>query len=111
MELTPQQVQEKLEKFVTSAEKVRELKDSLLTFRFMDNHEEWLEEELARHDEAVEEIGRIYQEEMVPLVQEMAAYLEEHKADFETLVEQAEQEESEQVAPSEASDDAVSDGL
>jgi len=111
MELTPQQVQEKLEKFVHGAEKVRELKDYLLTFRFLDNHEDWLEEELARHDEAIEEIGRIYQEEMVPLVQEMAAYLEAHKADFETLVEQAELEELESVASPEAFDDAVPAGL
>ncbi len=107
MELTPQQVQERLEKFVHGAEKVRELKDYLLTFRFLDNHEDWLEEELARHDEAIEEIGRIYQEEMVPLVQEMAAYLEEHKEDFEALVERAELEAMEAEASDEGSIDAV----
>ncbi|GEM_PF-3188656 len=111
MELTPQQVQEKLEKFVHGAEKIRELKDYLLTFRFLDNHEDWLEEELARHDEAIEEIGRIYQDEMVPLVQEMATYLEQHKEDFEALVEQAELEELEPVASPEGFDDVVPAGL
>ena len=92
MEYTPQQIQDKLDKFVQSAEKIRELKDYLLGFRFLDSHQDWLEEELARHDEAIEEIGRIYQEDMIPLVQEMSAYLEEHKEDFEALIEQSELE-------------------
>ena len=104
MELKPQEVQEKLQKFVRSAEKVRELKDYLLTFRFMDSDREWLDEELARHDQAVEEIGRIYQEEMVPLVQEVAAYLAEHQEDFEALVEQAEFEAFEEEAGEEFED-------
>jgi len=92
MEYTPEQVQERLDRFVQAAEKVRELKDYLLSFRFLDSHQDWLEEELARHDEAIEEIGRIYNQEMIPLVREMSAYLEEHKEDFEALVEESELE-------------------
>lgn len=92
MEYTPEQIQERLDRFVQAADKVRELKDYLLSFRFMDSHQDWLEEELARHDEAIEEIGRIYNQEMIPLVQEMSAYLEEHKEDFQALVEESELE-------------------
>lgn len=86
MEMTSQEILAKMERFVRGAKKVKDLKDYLLTFRFMDNHPDWLQEELVRHDEAIEEIGRIYAEEMLPLAEEMAAYLAAHPDDLEDLV-------------------------
>ncbi|MCR5660998.1 MAG: hypothetical protein K6G50_02585 [bacterium] len=86
MELTPQEILEKMAKYIESARKVKGIKDYLLTFNFMDNHADYLEEQLARHDEMVEEVGRIYNEEMLPIVKEIAAYLGEHKEDLDALI-------------------------
>jgi len=86
MELTSQDILERMEKFVEGARKIKELKDYLLTFRFLDRHEDWLQEELERHDEAIEAIGRIYTEEMLPLAEEMAAYLARHEEDLDDLI-------------------------
>jgi len=89
VELSSQEILEKMARYVECAKRIRELKDYLLTFRFLGNHEQWLEEELARHDEAVEEVGRLYQEEMLPLIEEMADYLSTHKEDLDKLIEAA----------------------
>ncbi|MFH0802050.1 MAG: hypothetical protein V2A78_06645 [bacterium] len=89
MELSSREILERMEKYVQSAGKVKELKDYLLTFRFLGDNKEWLEEELARHDEAIEEVGRIYREEMLPLIEEMAEYLSAHKEDLEKLIQAA----------------------
>ncbi len=86
MELTPQEILEKMAKYIESARKVKGLKDYLLTFNFMDNHADYLEEQLARHDEMVEEVGRIYNEEMLPIVKEIAAYLGEHREELDALI-------------------------
>lgn len=87
MKLTPEQILERMERFVDAAQRVKALKDYLLTFNFVDNHVDWLEEELARHDEAVEEVGRIYDEEMIPIINEIGAYVGEHQEAFSRLVE------------------------
>ena len=86
MELTPQEILEKMAKYIESARKVKGLKDYLLTFNFIDNHADYLEEQLARHDEMVEEVGRIYNEEMLPIVKEIAAYLGEHKEELDLII-------------------------
>ena len=85
MELSSREILERMEKYVQNAEKIKILKDYLLTFRFLGDNKEWLEEELSRHDEAIEEVGRIYREEMLPLIEEVAGYLEAHQEDLRSL--------------------------
>lgn len=86
MEYTQAEIMEKMEQFVEAARRVKELKDYLLGFKFISNDIDFLEDQMRKHDDAIEEIGRIYDEEMTPLVEEMAAYLHCHREDFEDLL-------------------------
>ncbi len=86
-ELSSGEILAMMEKYVQSAGKIKILKDYLLTFRFLGDNREWLEEELSRHDEAIEEVGRIYREEMLPLVEKVAGYLECHREELMALTE------------------------
>ncbi|MDO5295557.1 MAG: hypothetical protein Q4F00_02795 [bacterium] len=86
MEYTQAEIMAKMAKFVECSRKVKGLKDYLLGFRLYGNDREFLEEQIKRHDEAIEEVGRIYDEEMKPLIEEMAEYLNCHREDFEAII-------------------------
>ena len=88
MEYTQAEIMAKMAKFVDCSRKVKGLKDYLLGFRLYGNDKEFLEEQIKRHDEAIEEVGRIYDEEMKPLIEEMAEYLNCHREDFEAIIEE-----------------------
>lgn len=88
MEYTQAEIMAKMAKFVDCSRKVKGLKDYLLGFRLYGNDKEFLEEQIKRHDEAIEEVGRIYEEEMKPLIEEMAEYLNCHREDFEAIIEE-----------------------
>ena len=86
MEYTQAEIMAKMAKFVDCSRKIKGLKDYLLGFRLYGNDQEFLLEQIKRHDEAIEEVGRIYDEEMKPLIEEMAEYLNCHREDFEAII-------------------------
>ena len=116
MEYTQAEIMAKMEQFVDAARRVKELKDYLLDFKFISNDVDFLEDQMNKHDETIEAIGRIYDEEMTPLVEEMAAYLNCHREDFEDLLNaeremDAEEEMEEEYPPLEYDQGESSDDL
>ncbi|MBQ7568949.1 hypothetical protein IJT17_09110 [bacterium] len=107
MEYTQAEIMAKMAQFIDSARRVKELKDYLLGFSFYSNDPEFLEEQIKEHDEAIEEVGRIYDEEMLPLIEEMAEYLNCHREDFENLLEAERELNAMDEAQQPETDDAV----
>ncbi len=74
MDFTPNDIMKRMESYLAYAHQVKEIKDLLLDFEIYGDED--LMEASSRHqDELIKEIHAIYQERMVPLVEEIAVYV------------------------------------
>lgn len=84
--MTTQEILDRLYGFVEHARRVGEIKDTLLYFKTFGNDAEVLGFQAQQQEELVAEVGRIYQEKMTPIVEEIASFLAEHPEELEEML-------------------------
>jgi len=77
VEFTPDDILKRMESYITYAHRVKEIKDLLLDFEIYGD-EDLIEASSRHQDELIREIRSIYQERMVPLMEEMAVYIRDN---------------------------------
>lgn len=75
--MTREEVQQRLDAFMGLLDQEQLLKEELLALRLYGRRatEDEVAEQLARHDELIREIERLRAEEMLPLLEEVAAFV------------------------------------
>lgn len=75
--MTREEVQQRLDAFMGLLDQEQVLKEELLALRLYGRRatEDEVAEQLARHDELIREIERLRAEEMLPLLEEVAAFV------------------------------------
>ncbi|MBI3929983.1 MAG: hypothetical protein HY319_30875 [Armatimonadetes bacterium] len=94
MELTEAEVLDKMYAFLCHARRVQEIKDSLLYTQSF-GEESKVREEMATQQELMREIREIYHQKMIPLVGEIATFLQSHPEELQRLLEADAEEEDE----------------
>ncbi|MBI3930301.1 MAG: hypothetical protein HY319_32495 [Armatimonadetes bacterium] len=84
--LSPEQVLERVELLMSRARDLQELKEQMLYVETFGSDRTELGEELERHDSLVEEIQVAYRDGILPIVEELVAFLEEHPAELGRLL-------------------------
>lgn len=77
MEFTPEEILERMEIYERYAHRIKELKDLLLDFEVYGD-EDIVAASMQHQDEIFAEIRTIYQEKMLPILEEMARYVSEN---------------------------------
>ena len=77
MEFTPEEVLERMEIYERYAHRIKELKDLLLDLDVYGD-EDIVAASMQHQDEIIAEIRMIYQDKMVPILEEMARYVSEN---------------------------------
>ena len=83
VEMTKKELKEKIREFVKILQLERELQFKLLDIEMIDFDDEKLREKLALHDSLLEDIDKLRMEGMIPLMEELAAFVAEKKAEEE----------------------------
>ena len=91
MELTKEQIIDRIEAFTMHASRVQELKDELLEIKMVGTEKELAQRE-TRTNEIMEEIRTIYKEHMLVIMKEMTDYVIAHRQEIEEIIEQYEGE-------------------
>lgn len=81
--MTREEVQERLDAFMVLLDQEQILKEELLALRLYGRRatEDEVGEQLARHDELIREIERLRSEDMLPLLEEVAAFVSSQRLD------------------------------
>lgn len=91
MYLTYEQIIERIDAFIGHAQRVQELKDSLLEIRTLADPED-VERNERHRIEMTEEIERIYQDHMVHIIKEIMDHVEENAQEIRDAIERLEEE-------------------
>jgi hypothetical protein len=78
MEFTPEDIILRMEVYARYAHRIKELKDLMLEFDIFGD-EDLVMDSMHHQEGIIEEIRLIYQEKMVPIIEEMAQYVAEHQ--------------------------------
>lgn len=81
--MTREEVQERFDAFMVLVDQEQVLKEELLGLRMYGRRatEEEVAENMLRHDELLQEIERLRMEEMLPILEEIAAFLASRHVD------------------------------
>jgi len=74
VEFTPEEIEYRMEVYTNYAHRIKELKDLLLDFEIFGD-EDLVEASMRHQDEIIREIRMLYQEKMVPIIEEMVQYI------------------------------------
>lgn len=74
MEFTPEEIEYRMEVYTNYAHRIKELKDLLLDFEIFGD-EDLIEASMRHQDEIISEIRMLYQEKMVPIIEELVQYV------------------------------------
>lgn len=91
MELSKEQIIDRIEAFTMHASRVQELKDELLEIKMVGTEEE-LNDREARTNEIMQEIREIYNEHMLVIMREMMDYVIAHHEEIAEILRQYEGE-------------------
>lgn len=83
MEMTKKELKEKIRDFVQIMQLERELQFKALDIEMIDFDDEKLREKLELQDNLIADIERLRMEGMLPLIEELAAFVAEKKAEQE----------------------------
>lgn len=78
MKFTTEEIMERMNAYVNYAHRIKEIKDLLLDFEIYGD-EDVVEAAMRQQDELLKEIHVIYQERMLPIVEEVARYVGENR--------------------------------
>ncbi len=77
MEYTSEEIMNRMNAYVSYAQQIKEIKDLLLDFEIYGD-EDTVSAAVQQQDELIKEIHIIYQERMLPIVQDLARYVSEN---------------------------------
>lgn len=78
MKFTTEEIMERMNAYVNYAHRIKEIKDLLLDFEIYGD-EDIVTAAMRQQDELLKEIHTIYQERMLPIVEEVACYVNENR--------------------------------
>jgi len=74
VEFTPEDIEYRMEIYTNYAHRIKELKDLLLDFEIFGD-EDLIEASMRHQDEIIQEIRMLYQDKMVPIIEELVQYI------------------------------------
>ncbi|MDQ7823902.1 MAG: hypothetical protein RDV48_13970 [Candidatus Eremiobacteraeota bacterium] len=78
MKLTTEEIMERINAYVNYAHRIKEIKDLLLDFEIY-GEEDIVEAAMIQQEELLREIHVIYQERMLPIVEEIARHVDDNR--------------------------------
>jgi len=81
--MTKQEVKEKMKQFVDLVLREKELQEKLLNLTMRTGDKKELQNRLAQHDRMIEEIEDIRQNKILPMMEEMAAFINKRRKEIE----------------------------
>jgi len=116
VEFTPEDIEYRMEVYTDYAHRIKQLKDLLLDFEIFGD-EDLVEASMRQQDGIIREIRMIYQDKMVPIIEELVQYICENAwvldraaGEEEGIELKAEKQEPQQKSPERSREDALDMG-